>query len=178
MRAWTVALAIVTLGIQPARADPVAFGINAHLGLGTPVGGAGLGAEMAFSWARVEVGVGYGLTGSVQYAITAMGLVGPRRRQLGLGLGASMGGYVYYEIPVFQCSDFCDERTWKRAYWINAQLEYRIRLGESWHVAPYGGASRMLDGDDFKCTAQENDCSERGKGSLLLFLGVMLGRKI
>jgi len=171
-------LVLVALAATVAEADPVELGVNAHVGLGTPIGVGGLGVEANLPHARLEVGIGYALTGSVQYAIGVTGLLGPARRQLGLGLGASMGGYVWGEIQGVECDEFCDERTWDRAYWVNGQVEYRMRIGESWHVAPYAGMSVMLNSDDFTCTAVESTCMEPGKGKRLVFVGAMLGRRL
>lgn len=169
---------VLLVALSPANAEPeaVTIGAAAHLGLGTPHGGVGISAEGTFSKrARLGVGIGYSLGGSPQYTAMVEALFGPQR-EFGLGVGASMGGYVWSQISGLECDDFCDERTWTRAYWLNAQASYRLRLGDTWNLSPYAGVSFMTNADDFECTALENDCSEEGRGSRLRYLGVSLGR--
>lgn len=154
--------------------DTLTIGAVAHLGLGTPHGWIGFSGEGTFfRRARLALGTGSTLGKTVQYTAMIEALLGPQGR-LGIGVGASMGRYVWSESSLV-CSDFCGERTWSRAFWMNYQVSYRKKLGPKSHLSPYLGFSSMTNPDDFECTALEDDCSEKDEGAFLMYFGLSLG---
>lgn len=79
-----------TLG--PGRAPaPGLFGfVSGQLGLGTPVGAAGLEAGLGWGWVRASVGVGAGLNGRQLATMVRVAKPSPGL-EVGLGVGVSHG---------------------------------------------------------------------------------------
>jgi hypothetical protein len=182
MRWWVVACTLM-VGTGTAVAEPVpaapeqSIGVAASLALGSPRGNLGLSAEgTLFSHLRLETGIGLDASG-VQFgggvSLTAGGV-----DQVGIGVGAALGRYLFREKPGVTCEDFCGERLWERAYWLVTDVSYRRGLGGGWQAGAFLGLSFLLNPDAGYCPPAAEDCAEPGEGDRRFFGGLMVSRRV
>ena len=175
-RTLSLGLVLLLTAASTTHADPapprVEFSTLAHMGIATPYGFAGLGAEVTYlQRVSLEAGVGRGATGT-QYAL----LLSARYLDITAGIGASFGAYEWAELPALQCDDFCDSRAWDSAKWLNAEVGYRHRWASGFVLGGYLGRSFMLNADDvLPCTDPDGLCGQKGDGERLTFVGLRLG---
>lgn len=131
--------------------------LEASLGLGTPVGIAGIAVDYSpWPFLGVNLGIGLGLAG-LQYGLT------PRVRlfragnhtqvALYLGAGVSAGAYKQPSVSINLTSELDDAEPgpstptsrWSMAYWANAEIGVEIRKEGGPAFRPYLGVSRLLN---------------------------------
>jgi hypothetical protein len=145
----------VLAAASSARAEPVRAGVDGYLGLGTPVGNAGIAAEASpVSWLSFAAGAGVGRNGSLignqgstQVAVMAR-LLTPGRLKAYVGVGPSVGGWSNND------SSFDGPyaiTTIDRIWWLNFELgaEYTFQFGL--HVRIYGGSGDPLKTNGYHC---------------------------
>ena len=161
------------------------FALEGHLGLGTPLGFAGVALDVTpMSWVSLNLGVGQGADGA-QYAGMARVRLAPTPVTGGIGAGVSAGQHqwnnqckVYYGpcSAMLRLPDIT--RVWNPAIWGNVEafLEGRAAGGFQWRV--YIGLGRILNGGASQCTWRSID-GQRPSGCdgnpFLGYVGTALG---
>jgi hypothetical protein len=129
--------------------------VEGHLGIGTPLGFAGAAIDYSPSrWFGGGVGVGAGAAGPQAAAMARFRI--PLAEGLGLGFGGGLSGGNYEWVEGGAFSVFIDKpssRTWKPAYWANADLAIEGRLEGGFTIRGYLGRAALLNPSDGKCGA-------------------------
>lgn len=154
-------LALVALALaagRPLRASaegdddadkPFGF-IAGHLGLGMPIGSAGVEVGVGISWVRASVGLGMGFKGpQLMAAVGGMfdvSRIGRYPLRVGLGTSFSRGPAVW-TLEVGAPGDTGQEEVLsygERTRWVSgeASLELQVSRTAAWRV--YGGLSRAV----------------------------------
>jgi hypothetical protein len=139
----------VVLGLAPAGRANTDDGqsrraVAAVLGIGTPVGAAGLEGSYWFGpKLELSAGLGLGLSASAaQWAVMPRYRIGSARQALTLGLGVSGGDYAYTLASLCGSQEEfveCHTSDTRYTVWVNAELG-----GE--HVGPSGFTLRYFVG--------------------------------
>jgi hypothetical protein len=147
---------MLTVFAHPAGA--VDYVVEARLGLGSPVGFAGLGVEVApYRWLAASVGTGWGFSGGPQWS--GMGRLQVPIGKLALGLGGGMsGGPTGGGLGE-------DQAEWDHGLWVNGEATLTYRLTDWLRVRGALGFARLLNETDCHwdggqvparpCTAEE-----------------------
>jgi hypothetical protein len=134
-------------------ARPIA--VEGHMGFGTPLGFAGAAIDLSPSrWFGGGVGIGAGAAGPQAAAMARFRIPLAEGLAFGLGGGLSGGNYEWKEGGVF--SVFVDNpssKTWKPAYWANADLAIEGRLESGFTIRGYLGRAAVINPSDGKCGA-------------------------
>jgi hypothetical protein len=146
----------------PQAPDPWAtrpFMVEAHLGVGTPLGILGVAFDFApVPFLALNLGVGLGVSGP-EFAFTPrVRLFRWGRRSHGaLYLGAGVSANAYDQptaidtIPLdgsqSESADEIAHYHWNMAYWTNLEAGVEIRLRSGTSLRPYFGVSRLLNSD-------------------------------
>jgi hypothetical protein len=158
---------------EDVRRRPLA--VNAHAGLGAPLGRVGLAVELtaprAFS---IEVGAGLGLSGQ-QIAVSPRLRVFERQSvAASVGVGFSFGRFERRR-PFFGVDRAAT--IYRRSAWSNleASLEGRARSG--FQIRGYVGLGVMLHGDLEECTVdgERMPCDGTDRGVLAAYAGLSVG---
>jgi hypothetical protein len=179
---WTLSLlvgAAVTIVAGPAIAKDSIFHertvtLAGHLGLGAPVGFAGLTGEWTpREWVALGAGGGMGLSG-------VQGVVGGRLRwivdeRLAVFAGASVsvGPYEWTEL-VF---DAPSRKRSTFALWTNLEAGVEGMAPSGFTARFSGGYGRLLNDDALRCPADDHHCQEdhRDAGENIPFVDLALG---
>lgn len=191
---WLALLSACTLAAapSPARAggeDGEPFGFVAgHLGLGMPVGSAGVEAGVGVSWIRASVGLGMGFKGpQVMAAVGGMfeaSRIGRYPLRVGLGTSFSRGPAVW-SLEVGAPGDSGPEEVLSYGdgtRWVSGELSLELQVSRTatWRV--YGGLSRAIykeclveidDGPPEVC-----DYGQRQQLGMLPFIGTSVALHI
>jgi hypothetical protein len=139
------------------RARPLV--LEGHVGAGTPLGVMGAAVDYSPSrWFAGGVGIGGGTAGPQAAAMARFRI--PLSEGLGLGLGGGLSGgnYEWTEGGVFQMFiDTPATKTWKPAYWANADLSIEGRLEGGFSIRGYLGRGALLNGDDGQCKGEGSE---------------------
>jgi len=149
-----------------------------HLGLGEPVGWAGLELDWAFgSRFSLAGGAGVGGYGDPQVAVTARVRAAGRRWAAGLGAGSSLGPHTWKEVVFWRDSESeLPKKEWDLAFWLNAEgfVELRTHAGFLWRTTL--GYGYLLNTSDGTCVVDIDHCNTEHKddGSSI-YLGFAFG---
>jgi hypothetical protein len=158
-----------------SRYDRTSLAVNAHGGLGTPLGYAGAAVEITpVRWLSVEGGIGRGMAGA-QLAVQPRVRLGGREGLIAsVGAGLSMGRFdrrdpwwsIEYESTVF-----------RRAIWSNVETSLESRTAGGFQLRLYAGLGVMLQGERESCTEDYGlvPCSGTERGWLSPYLGISAG---
>ena len=137
------------------------FSLEARFGIGTPTGGFGVAAEVAFV---PELGVGCGVGSNIygaEYAcwLRARPILGwDRAMTVSSGVstapftqndltGGGVFGWGTAAMAAGRESDGPPDRDWAHAYWLNSDLGYESRKG-AFVFRVFGGAAVLLNPSD------------------------------
>jgi hypothetical protein len=153
------------------------------MGFGTPLGLAGAAIDYSPSrWFGGGVGVGAGAAGPQAAAMARFRI--PLGEGLGLGLGGGFSGGNYQWTEGGAFAVFIDNpasKTWKPAYWVNADLSIEGRFEGGFTIRGYIGRGGLLNPSDAKCGATSasdlNHCltSHQMDGLALGYAGLAMG---
>ena len=186
MKRWSIiALTLVTLtsarasaadGVSEFQNRPTA--VYAQLGLGTPLGFAGVEAEhMVTPDYAVSGGAGYG-TGGPQAAAMVRMLAGGDRSKFVIGAGASGGNYNWQDYLDLSFDDRGPIRKVGTVAWANLEIggEHRFRSGFA--LRYFGGYGHIIAGD-LACPSgsRQDDCLmfHKDDGHNLIYTGIAVG---
>ena len=185
MKRWSIiALTLVTLtsarasaadGVSEFQNRPTA--VYAQLGLGTPLGFAGVEAEhMVTPDYAVSVGAGYG-TGGPQAAAMLRLLAGGDRSKFSLGAGVSGGKYTWRDYLGFP-DDEGPPRKAGTVAWANVEIGGEHRFRNGFALRYFGGYGRLIAGDLVcEAGARYDDCVMfyKDDGYNLIYTGIAVG---
>jgi hypothetical protein len=168
--------------VDPWKARP--FSVEAHVGLGAPLGLLGLGLDASpvpFFSAMIGVGTN---GSSLQYAAQGRLRFPGGNWGFGIGAGASMGGpYTWHEGGLLSIAlDGPAVKKWDRVYWLNVDLFAEHRTASGFLVRGYFGSAQLMNISDGVCTNRDSHDLERcqrayGNEPLnLLYTGLALGQ--
>jgi hypothetical protein len=151
------ARADIPIDTQPAAENP-AFASETetsqrwawagHLGLGTPLGFAGVAVEYTpVPFLTLAGGAGWGNSGP---QLAFMPRVRPFDDLLAFGVGISAGPYGWVSCRLV-CFGATSEKVWDRALWANVDLSFegRSTKGVGWRW--YLGGGRLLNPGSYRC---------------------------
>jgi hypothetical protein len=138
---------------KPAKSwDQTLLCTRGVLGLGTPVGLAGVTAELGFArWVAMQVGIGSNGEG-MQFEAMAYGRL-PLGAALALeaGAGLSLGPYVHHTN--WLDADHSDDSRWDGAVFANGELSLEILAPGGFSARASAGIGRLLNPDAVsRCT--------------------------
>jgi len=147
------------------------FALEAQLGLGAPLGLAGVAADYSvLPWLSAVAGAGWS-TGGLQVSAGARARLLPiARSRLTLQLDYSLGGAMVSSTPVVGGGGA--EIQAERAHWLHAALGVERRAANGVTARIYAGYSFLLGMDDWRCEdtsqgAANTACSERPEDLLI-----------
>jgi len=126
--------------LGPAWRDRLALAIEGQVGLGAPLGLAGLAVDLTpHPWFSLNAGVGRGVDG-LQLAATlrVRPLFLGRMFAVGLGGGVSRG-----DTSTLVAFGDSPQLRFSQATWLNAEVFGELRRG-SWHLRPFVGIGRRV----------------------------------
>jgi hypothetical protein len=141
-------------GATPPESDPWTrvLAVDAHVGLGTPYGLAGLSVEVSpVRFFAIEAGGGHSGYGP-QIAGMARLRIPFGADALALGGGVSGGDYSAADTflePMWS-------KDWSPAYWVNLELAYSHRWRNGFELRPYVGVTSLLNPGDAVCVPNNN----------------------
>ncbi len=148
--------------------------LEAHLGIGTPYGYAGVAYERVLvRYFGLVFGGGMGSAGPQAVA-------GIRARipfgsvALGAELSWSGGPYDWSRCRAF-CLDDYDTKHWDFAHWVNVSPAVELRSAAGFNARLYMGLGELLNDPDVCYDAHSDDQECGGSGPTLFFLGFSLG---
>lgn len=153
------------------------FAVLGHIGIGTPVGFLGAGAEAAAArWLVFEAGAGLGPAGPEAAGLLRLRGTLSRSTAVDLGGGVSVGNYEWVEGP------FVDNPAGKRAkpaYFGNVELvvEHRAGGASGFQMRELLGYAVILNPGSLECFEEIAHCQKdhQKDGKRVLFLGMSFG---
>jgi len=185
MKRWSIiALTLVTLtsarasaadGVSEFQNRPTA--VYAQLGLGTPLGFAGVEAEhMVTPDYAVSVGAGYG-TGGPQAAAMVRMLAGGDRSKFVIGAGVSGGRTIWHDWAGFPDDEGTIQKIGTVA-WGNVEIGGAHRFRTGFALKYFGGYGHIIAGD-LACPSgsRQDDCLmfHKDDGHNLIYTGIAVG---
>jgi hypothetical protein len=173
--------AVSTPPAAPAAAETDLWGsrfaLLGHVGIGTPTGFLGVGAEAAaLRWLVFEGGLGLGPNGPEVAGLMRLRGTFFHSTALGVGTGLSAGSYEWHEGP------FVDNPAVKRAkpgYFGNVEivLEHRAGTEQGFQMRELLGYAFILNPGDLQCVQEISHCQKdhTNDGKKVLFLGMSFG---
>jgi hypothetical protein len=153
---------------EPPREPDVFLAFEAQLGLGAPLGFAGIALDLTlYRFLSLSGGVGLGGSGLQTAAMSRIRIFdfGSELGSILAGVGYSTGPYTWNPI----CIDQCDQRTWTRADWLNLELAAEPRPSAFTRLRVSLGVAVLTNPSDGMPTSDTN-----GPG-FLLYLGCAVG---
>lgn len=143
-----------------ARSFPrkFALGLEAHGGLGTPLGYGGLAIDAQYKALSLTLGVGAGFEGTQQSAMLRVEPLRfkPRRNGDNHRIGIYLGAGVSFG-PHENGSPLGPYRAaWDMAYWVNGELGVQTRFVSGFTARGYFGVSRIINRDSAVLTCSYN----------------------
>jgi len=185
MKRWSIiALTLVTLtsarasaadGVSEFQNRPTA--VYAQLGLGTPLGFAGVEAEhMVTPDYAVSVGAGYG-TGGPQAAAMLRMLAGGDRSKFVIGAGVSGGRTIWTDWAGFPDDEGAVRKIGTVA-WGNLEIGGEHRFRNGFGLRYFGGYGRIIAGDLICEAGNRYDvcvANHKDDGYNLIYTGIAVG---
>jgi len=177
LRFLFVAAALVPSGAwaqespAPKRRWPT-LSVDAQVGLGAPLGLAGVGLEVAGDWLVVGAGVGVGVSGPQMAATARCRLRLHAMINLTVGAGASAGPYEWVEPFIF---DDPARKHWDIAVWVNGEIGLELGSPTGLRLRPFVGIGSILNRQAGACvgdTIAHCKGAHSGDGFNLPFVGV------
>lgn len=147
--------------------------VSGTLGIATPVGILGLELEAHVArWFSLSAGAGLAASGPQVAAMARAGVPLATATLYG-GLGASEGRWVWNEL-VFE--DDAAQKTWNRAYWLNAEVGVAFAFTPTWGGRAFAGASWVINRDAYTCNNTHCMTGHVHDGEHLIDVGLALTR--
>ena len=137
--------------------------LDAHAGLGTPLGLIGVSLEVTpIPYWTFGGGIGTSISGP-QLAMSTRVRYPFGHGAIAFGVGASRGAYDTAEAWL---ADSLWTRHWDHAYWLNLEVSLEHRWSTGVQFRMYGGVGAVLNPADGRCQPDQNngghDCSFPG----------------